>query len=129
MYKFVKIVDVDKYKSLLINAKWKQVKSSDRHFYTYMIDYPGCTNAFFLKIPPGGSVHRHVDTERPERTFHIPLVTNPDCWNHTYNPDTKIHIDIGHVYEINRQIEHASFNHGQSDRIHLILECNEFHIG
>jgi hypothetical protein len=125
MYKFIKLVDVERYRAMLAGATWKQVLSSDRHFYTNMIRFPNCSIAFFLKIPPGGKVHRHIDTTRIEKTFHIPIETNDDCWNYTYHPDSKIHMDIGHVYEINRQIEHESFNNGKTDRIHLILESNE----
>lgn len=129
MYKFIQNISLSQlevYQKLLDHAKWSIVESPDRRFYTYMMDdFPHAKRAFFLKIPPGGQVHRHTDTARPYKTFHVPIQTNSDCWNATYNPDTHNHLEVGKVYEINRQIEHASFNMGTTDRIHLLIEATE----
>lgn len=122
MYKLVKNIDTSDYLYLLENRTWKEVRSDDRLFYTHMLDLDGYERSFLLKIPPGGNVHRHTDTPRPEKTYHIPLQTNEYCVNYTYNPDTETHLEIGKLYEIDRQIEHDSFNRGLSDRIHLIIE-------
>ena len=125
MYKYIKDVLIEEYLPLLFTAKWKEVKSDDRLFYTHMFDLPGFNRAFFLKIPAKGKVHRHTDTKRTENTYHVPITTNDKCFSYTYNPDTKTHLKVGKLYSIDRQIEHESVNNGDSDRIHLILETNE----
>lgn len=125
MYKLIGPVsekEIKKYNKLLKSAKWKHVLSEDRDFYTSMVEIEGANIAFLLKIPPSGKVHRHTDTPRKERTYHIPLITNDKCISYTYNPNTETHLKVGFEYEINRQIEHESVNNGETDRIHLIIE-------
>jgi len=123
MYKYIKDVDTSKYFKLILESKWKTVQSNDRLFYTSMVKIKGTELAFLLKIPPRGNVHRHKDTQREHKTYHLPLETNEFCVNYTYNPDTEEHLEVGKLYEIDRLVEHESWNLGKTDRIHLILEC------
>lgn len=78
---------------------------------------------FFLKIPPGGSIHRHVDRRQPENvTFHIPIQTNKKSKCLMHNPDEEFSLMTGSFYWVDRTREHSSVNEGDTDRIHLLIE-------
>lgn len=116
-------------KVMLKSANWKIQQAEDRDFKTWfpvmsdinIKDYGEITNAFFLCLPPGGRLHKHIDTPRVERTFHIPVKTNKDALS--YDQGTSSHAKVGNVYEIDRSVEHWAVNNGKADRIHLIIEC------
>lgn len=81
---------------------------------------------FFLKIPPGGNVNRHADQEKNCTSYHVPVTTNNKCESVIYNPDKQpYHLPVGGVYEINRTLEHESFNRGKTNRVHLIITIND----
>lgn len=113
-------------RSLMGDAKWKNVIGPNDNFKTWFHDveiaeFPDYKRAFFLLIPQGGMIHRHTDTARPGKTYHIPVETNKKCVNIMY-PGGEFHLEIGNIYQVNRQIEHESFNHGKTNRIHLLVE-------
>jgi len=115
-------------KGMLKTAVWKQVKDDEKHFYTFFPDIEvgeisplgKVERAFFLKIPPGGMVHKHTDG-KVGGTFHIPVKTNGKAI--CYMLDKPYKLKVGKVYSVNRQVEHHSTNDGKTDRIHLIVEC------
>jgi len=78
--------------------------------------------------PPGG-YHIGQHTDGPSEVYcvrlHIPIVTNPDCVHTWYTaPEpTSLHIPAdgrGHLFRTN--ISHDTFNHGSTQRFHLIAE-------
>ena len=129
MYKIVKSVSAETLKNLeevISVAKWKEVKGSGANFQTSFFsgkikEFPKYKQAFFLKISPGGAVHRHTDTPREEKTYHIPIYTNPQCKNNMY-PGGEFHLEVGSIYWVDRLVEHDSVNNGETDRIHLLVE-------
>lgn len=125
MYKEIGHIDsLSEITDLLKGAKWKQVRGEKSHYDTYFPIVHNVDKAFFLKIPPGGKVHKHVDTQRPTETYHIPIQTNDESICYMYEPKkTGYHLEVGKVYWVNRYIPHESVNNGKTDRIHLLLEC------
>ena len=129
MYEMVDNVSretIDYLKQIVKNAKWKDVIGPDDNFKTWFYnveirEFPHYKRAFFLMIPPRGKIHRHKDTVKPEKTYHIPVETNPECVNSMY-PGGDFHLEVGLIYAVDRQIEHESFNNGQTNRIHLLVE-------
>lgn len=104
------------------HSKWKIVKGPDVNYATA----PFGLNKF-IKIPSNGWIKRHSDNGgRPEgtKTYHVVLSTNPQCINHSYcDPEQKIHLDKNGVYLFDTWPEHASFNRGETDRVHLVLDA------
>lgn len=84
-------------------------------------------SAFFLRLAPGGKVHKHVDEPHPWNTYHIVLLSNDQCesrvwqgsYQHTFN------LLPGGIYRIDRTNPHESVNDGETERIHLMLEVRE----
>jgi hypothetical protein len=125
MYKYSHTISLDDLNNLLSdanNAVWKVNKGPE-------VDY--CTSQFggngkFIKIPPGGWIKRHSDNGgRPvgTRVFHTVIMTNEECFNISYADETqKIHMTVGTVWEFDTLPEHESFNRGETDRIHLVMD-------
>jgi aspartyl/asparaginyl beta-hydroxylase (cupin superfamily) len=84
-------------------------------------------SAFFLNIPPGGQVHKHVDEAHPWNTYHIVLLTNDQCINRVWEGEREhdFRLQPNGIYRIDRSIPHESFNHGETERIHLLMEVHE----
>jgi len=110
-------------------SKWKNVRDDEKNYRTSytaiaiqeLLDrWDNWHEAFFLMIPAGGMVHRHIDVDHPWQTFHIPVQTNDDCIS--YAEDEPFHLEIGGIYSIDRTLEHHSVNRGKTDRIHLLAE-------
>lgn len=82
--------------------------------------------AFFLRIPPGGNVHRHVDADKSFETFHVPIETTPEAisFMHPDTRDVPYHLDVGFAYRVNRSVEHSSINPGSGNRTHLLMEID-----
>ena len=80
----------------------------------------------FIKIPAGGWIKRHSDNGgRPEgtTTIHVVLSTNDKCKNISYAEETQeIHLPINSIWEFDTLPEHESFNHGDTERIHLVMD-------
>lgn len=114
-------------KGRAMRADWKVVKGSGRDYLTSfcgddvkgVFSWQHWQSAFFLKLPPGGKVHRHVDVLHPWKTYHVVVETNEGCVSYT---DVPQHLEAGGIYSIDRTVEHWSENNGQSDRIHLLAE-------
>ena len=81
-------------------------------------------SAFFMKLEPGGFVHKHTDEPHPWNTYHIVLLSNEKCWNRIWQ-GTREHnfcLKPGGIYRIDRTVPHESVNYGHSERIHLLME-------
>lgn len=95
------------------------------------IDHPllaGCARAFFIKMQPGAQVHRHRDPPGVVDfydTDHVVLSTNDRafiCWEDSEG-EHSVHLDQGKRYRItDRGVMHWAVNHGDTDRIHLLIE-------
>lgn len=80
--------------------------------------------AFFLRVPPGGYVHRHRDTDDVYESFHIPVTSNARavCVEHRGELQIEHHLEVGCVYSFDRTLVHSSRNDGSTERTHLIME-------
>lgn len=76
-----------------------------------------------LRLQAGRAIPLHVDggLSLPfVHRIHAPIVTNPEvCF--TVGGETR-HLAEGEIWEINNMTTHAVQNHGQEDRIHLVLD-------
>jgi hypothetical protein len=83
----------------------------------------------FVKIDPGGYLHRHTDgREAYWHSYHIILLTNDQAISSMYDPDGTEHafnLEACGIYEIDRVCEHGSVNNGDSERLHLLIEVND----
>jgi len=116
-------IDTAEIRKALDGATWKIVKGSGRDYETFFpeIDLPWkVERAFFLKIPPGGKVHRHTDN--PSVRYVIPVETNPKAITTVDGKDH--HLEVGRVYQVDTTLEHRSANNGTTDRIHLLVDVS-----
>lgn len=111
------------YRYLMENATWKQPHGRNYETADITDKLRGCIRAVFLKIPSGGSVHRHVDSGDC-KTDHIVLSTNDGCKNYWVNGNDEewLHMETDHRYTVDRTVEHWSVNEGKTDRVHLLVE-------
>lgn len=133
---------VEELRSLVAQrAAWKKVNGEGVNFMTWhgVKAYIQCVEAlvnqwpptrwreaFFLRIPPGGCVHRHADKDKSFETFHVPIETTPEavCFMHPDSGDVPYHLEVGFVYRVNRSVEHSSTNSGTGNRTHLLMEID-----
>ena len=105
------------------------VFESELHHIKFLRDTFGdkpWVQQFFLKIPPGGSIHKHVDRRQPENvTYHIPIQTNKKSKCLMHEPDEEFSLLTGSFYYVDRDRLHSSINEGKTDRIHLLIEVNK----
>lgn len=83
----------------------------------------GYRRAFFLRLPPHTSIHKHRDCGDCE-TDHIVIETNAGSLNFWTDEagEHSMHMDIGKRYVVDRTLEHWATNDGDTDRTHLLLE-------
>ncbi len=117
---------IENYKVVLKDAIWKHITAKGHDykiwFYTGDIkEFPEYTAAFFLQVPSGGAVTKHVDNSTRNKSYCIPIETNPSAYtvsgSNTYN-----YLEVGKLYEVDKTIEHRSANDGDTDRTHLLIE-------
>lgn len=112
------------YQRILEGAQWKVAPGRDYQTADVTAELPGVKRAFFVKLPPGGWMHWHVDAGDC-RTDHIVMSSNDLCENAWQADDGSEHATRmleGHRYSVNRTIPHAAFNRGATDRVHLLVE-------
>lgn len=110
------------YPSILKHAIWEIVPG--RGYQTWDVtDRWHYYRAFFLKLPPHTELHRHVDAGDVQ-TDHIVIQTNPQCLNWWMDGDKEQseHLELGFCYAVDRTVMHWATNHGETDRIHLLIE-------
>ncbi len=90
-------------------------------------DYGYARGAFprvmLARMPPGGVIHPHRDTNASAKwphKIHVPLVTNDRVT--FYVGGVAYFFGEGEAVEVNNMGSHAVTNEGASDRIHLIFE-------
>ncbi len=120
----IRDIDVQRLDELAAKAPWREV--TGRNYDTADVTFwEPCTRAFFIRIPPGGDIPRHHDEFIPNRTEHLVLATNDGCenwWVDTKGNERVTHLAQGHRYLVERSPLHWAFNHGNTDRIHLLVE-------
>lgn len=82
--------------------------------------------AFYLRLPPGGRLHRHRDTG-DVTTYHVVLETNPlavNWWIDSEGRERSVHLEPG-CYLADRTVEHWAVNDGPTPRTHLLLEFSK----
>lgn len=81
--------------------------------------------AWYVVLPARtGHLQRHSDGDKHYQTYHLPLTTNPGAVCRMYEDGIPrdYHLQVGGVYRIDRAIEHESFNTGDTDRVHLLID-------
>jgi aspartyl/asparaginyl beta-hydroxylase (cupin superfamily) len=76
-----------------------------------------------MKMPPGSAIPEHVDSGPALincHRVHIPITTN-DKVVFMVGGEKK-YMQAGEFWEINNALEHSVENHGDKDRIHLIID-------
>ena len=128
----VSIETIERLQEISQQAVWKTVRDNEKDFRTCYIEpdisellerWPSRHSAFFLRIPPGGMVHKHIDVDHIWNTYHIPVQTNDECVS--FMEGRPFHLQVGNIYSVNRQVEHWSVNDGDTDRVHLLMEVYE----
>ncbi|MDQ6477213.1 aspartyl/asparaginyl beta-hydroxylase domain-containing protein [Dyadobacter sp. LHD-138] len=78
-----------------------------------------------MKLHAGASILRHRDVElsfeHGEARLHIPLQTNSDV--KFILDDERLPMQIGECWYINANLYHSVQNSGETDRIHLVIDC------
>lgn len=110
------------YLALLKGASWRRPHGRNYETADVTAHLKGCARAVFLKIPPGGNVHKHVDVGDC-KTDHIVISTNKGCRNYwTKDGEQWAHMKAGFRYSVDRTLEHWAVNEGKTDRVHLLVE-------
>jgi len=78
-----------------------------------------------MNLKPGSVIKEHRDLdlsfENGEARFHIPVFTNKEVF--FYSRDTRIIMNVGECWYVNVNMPHRVSNEGQTDRIHLVIDC------
>ena len=75
-------------------------------------------------VMPGGRIARHSDNGNYFKfyhRFHLPIVTNSKAI-FTNDLGAEEHMEAQYVYLLNIADYHAVYNHGETDRIHMLLD-------
>lgn len=80
--------------------------------------------AILVKLPAGNNINRHKDTGEflnRNKRIHLPVITNDMC-SFVVDEEQMV-MPEGEFWEINNTGKyHSVHNHGQIDRIHLIID-------
>lgn len=112
------------YRRILDGVRWKVADGREYQTADVTDQVPGARRAFFVKLPPGGSMHWHVDAGDCQ-TDHIVMETNPSCenaWKGADGIEQVTHMLLGRRYSVDRTVWHAARNLGETDRVHLLVE-------
>jgi hypothetical protein len=111
--------------------KWQVSKGAESDYATAEYDIESifglkCEFCRFIKLPPGGFIPRHSDNGGRHEgisVYHAVLKTNEDCISVSYvEPVQKIHLPINTLWLFDTWPEHESFNNGNTDRVHLVID-------
>lgn len=82
-------------------------------------------SARLLNLRRGAVIKPHRDAElafeNGEARIHVPIVTNPDV--EFLMEDQRVIMEPGTCWYINANLTHRVANHGDCDRIHLVVDC------
>ena len=78
-----------------------------------------------LNLKSGAKIKPHKDNElafeKGEARIHIPIFTNAGV--EFYVEDQLVKMNEGECWYINANLKHSVSNNGESDRIHLVIDC------
>lgn len=78
-----------------------------------------------LSLAPGSEIKPHKDMGCGYRDgnfrIHIPIITNPDVY-FTVEDET-LHLQAGECWYMDFSLTHSIVNHGNTARVHLIMDC------
>ncbi len=116
-------VEFARYMALVPHATWKSGQGRDYETADVTEHVPGVKRAFFVRLPPGGRMHAHVDAGDCS-TDHIVLDTNEAClnWWGTDDDWKADHMKQGWRYTVDRTVRHWATNMGNRPRTHLLVE-------
>jgi len=81
-------------------------------------------SARFLNLQAGAVIRQHRDMqlalEKGEARLHFPVITNPGV--EFYCEDDRICLNEGECWYLNANLPHRVANHGNADRIHLVVD-------
>lgn len=79
----------------------------------------------FLNLKAGAEIKPHRDHELAfemgEARLHFPIVTNPDVA--FFVEDIRLNMQPGDCWYINANLTHQVSNNGNTDRVHLVIDC------
>lgn len=79
----------------------------------------------FLKLAPGSKIREHRDSELTiesgQMRIHVPIVTNPQVL--FFLDADRVEMQSGECWYLNFSLPHWIENHGETDRIHLVIDC------
>ena len=82
-------------------------------------------SARLLNLRRGAVIKPHRDAElafeNGEARIHVPVFTNPDV--EFFMEDQRVVMEPGTCWYINANLTHRVANHGECDRIHLVVDC------
>ena len=114
---------MEMYRLMMHLLEWEIVPN--RGYQTADVSHllPEYKRAFFLKLPPGTAMHKHVDCGDCE-TDHVVMQTNAGCLNFWCDDDGdhSVHMEEGLRYNVDRTVLHWAENNGDTDRVHLLVE-------
>ena len=112
---------------MALAADWREIQG--RKYDTAEANFwEPCQRAFFIRIPPGGSIPRHHDVFIPGITHHLIVRSNFQSlngWIDTQGKERTIHLAEGKRYTVSREPLHWATNNGHTDRIHLLVEYGQ----
>jgi hypothetical protein len=87
-----------------------------------------------MRLAPGGELSRHSDIADPDAgasegkvvRVHIPLISNQRCLFQSWNPDggrSALVMEVGSAYYLDRRKPHTAVNPGDTERVHLVVDC------
>ena len=82
-------------------------------------------SARLLKLGRGAVIKPHKDAElafeNGEARIHVPIFTNPGV--EFFLEDQRVPMEPGSCWYINANLPHRVANRGETDRIHLVVDC------
>jgi hypothetical protein len=82
-------------------------------------------SARFLNLQAGAIIKQHTDNElafeKGEARLHFPVFTNPGV--EFYSEEERIYLQEGECWYLNANLPHRVANKGNTDRIHLVVDC------
>lgn len=115
---------MEELRRMVARADWREV--TGRAYDTADVTFwEPCKRAFFIRMAPGGSIPRHHDAFIPGTTHHLVVQSNSKCtngWCDTQGIDRTIRMKQGCRYQVERSPLHWAYNHGKTERVHLLVE-------
>jgi Aspartyl/Asparaginyl beta-hydroxylase len=87
-----------------------------------------------MRLAPGGELSPHTDIADPDAgasegkvvRVHIPLISNERCVFHSWGLDgsrSALVMEVGSVYYLDTRKPHRAVNGGDTERVHLVVDC------